>query len=82
MSPRSIALAVQQRQDAIDGALHAGRRRGSRRPGPAPPQARARSLGGRLGQLHAGDAARAPGDAAAADRRFEEGEALCVGGWS
>ena len=56
MSLRSIASPVQQRQHAVDGALHAGRRRALDGAGPALLQARPRGLGGRRGQLEAGDA--------------------------
>ena len=70
-------LALQQGQHAIDDALHAGGRRTLDRLRPALLQARARGLGGRRGQLEAGNALGIPGDAAAADRRVEKGERLC-----
>ena len=65
---------AEERGDGVEGALHAGR--GIALAGGGKPLQHARPRG-RLRlfrQLHAGDAARPPGDPAAADRRVEERE--------
>jgi hypothetical protein len=67
--------AAQQRRDAVDRALDLGRRRGFGRLRLLRDQLGARLAVARFGQLHAADAARAPGDAATAERRVEEGKA-------
>ncbi len=70
-------LAAEERDDAVERALHVGRRRRLARVGKSPQQARARLGLARLRELHADDAAPAPRDAASTDRRIEEREAVC-----
>lgn len=68
------ALAAEQRNNIVDGALHVGRRFAFVRRGKAPQQAVARRGLAPFGQLHASNAALAPHDAAAPDRGFEKDE--------
>src|SRR5262249_62262152 len=68
---------AQQRDDAVDHAPHVRRRRRLARMGISPEETRAGPRLARLRQLHAGDAARAPYDAASADLGIEECKAVC-----
>src|ERR1700734_1286319 len=65
-------LASEQRDDVGDGALQPAGRHGYARRGKASENPIAGRLFVALRQLHAGDAALAPDDAAVADRRFEQ----------
>src|SRR5580704_2373330 len=65
-------LAAEQRDDVGDGALQPAGRHGFARRGKASENPIAGRLFVALRQLHAGDAALAPDDAAVADRRFEQ----------
>src|SRR5262249_20359159 len=67
-------LAADECDDAVDGALHLGRRRGLARRGKTPAHARSRARRVPLGQLHAENAVLAPGDGAASDGRIEQRE--------
>ena len=74
---RQIArLAAQQCDDGGLRALHVARRQAFARARETPAEPRARLGLARLGELHSGDAALAPRDAAATDRRVEERETL------
>jgi len=70
-------LAAQERDDAVERALHVGRRWGFARVRKSMEHARARLDLARLRELHTDDAAPAPRDAASANRRIEEGKAVC-----
>jgi len=70
------SLDPPRRIDAIDRALHVGRRRCFSGVRASLEQARAGLELVRLGKVHGDDALPAPGNAAAADGRFEQGE--CV----
>ena len=70
-------LAAQERDDAVERALHIGRRRRFARVRKSLQQARARLELARLRELHADDPALAPRDAAAANRRIEERKPVC-----
>src|SRR5215472_15650916 len=69
-------LPAQQRDDAVDHASHVGRRRRFARMRISPHETRAGPRLARLRQLHAGDAVRAPCDAAWADIGIEERKAV------
>src|SRR5215510_1319230 len=69
-------LPAQQRDDAVDHAPHIRRRRRFARMRISPHEARAGPRLARLRQLHAGDAAAAPCDAASADIGIEERKAV------
>jgi hypothetical protein len=66
------AVAPQQGGDAIERALHIGRRRCFLRLGKALPQAGLGRRFARLRKLQAEQPTPTPGDPAAPDRRFEE----------
>src|SRR5262249_28866305 len=70
-------LPAQQRDDAVVHAPHVRRRRRLARMRISPQETRAGPRLARLRQLHAGDAARAPYDAASADLGIEECKAVC-----
>src|SRR5262249_14491880 len=69
-------FAAQQRDDAVDHAPHVRGRRRLARMGISPQETRAGPRLARLRRLHAGDAARAPCDAASADIGIEERKAV------
>src|SRR5262249_6604835 len=70
-------LPAQQRDDAVDPAPHVRRRQRLVRMRISPDETRAGPRLARLRQLHAGDAAPAPCDAALADIGIEERKAVC-----
>src|SRR2546430_174695 len=81
-SAKVLRLTIEQRGDRLDRALHFRRQRRFPRLRIALREARAGFCLARLRQLHPADAARAPCDAAAADRRVEECKPVCRHGGS
>src|SRR5579872_2660045 len=69
------ALAAEQRDDVGNRALHVGRHWRFRSRGKAPENPASHGALSALGELHADDAALAPHDAAATDRRCEKRKA-------
>ena len=76
--PEILRRAAEQSRDIVDGALHVGRRHGFARLRMATPDAGSGRPFARLRKLHAGDAATAPNDAAAADRSVEYRKAKAI----
>ena len=70
-------VPAEERDDSVEGTPHVGWRGHLAGAGKSPQEARARLSLVHLRELHADDPARAPRDAASANRRIEEREVVC-----